>query len=411
MLALAPGLSPVVAPVLVSLAVLQAAEPPAAPPKRPPAPTVVTPAPTRLDAALEADVELLRRLDKPYPADAAPKYADTPAKDVVEAIRKETKVPIDIDRRVVGDSGGWEWQRVTCEPATPRAALDAVVRAISPAYDAYKVDVAAGVVVFTDDAGRRTLRAAAPYELGALAARANELGAADGEDAGDGDAAAAGVPGASRLGRLLDAILAVEGDSWTELGGEIGRIASVTGTVAVIETSPAIHKAIRDRLAAISGALPPARILWSVEFLEVPAGASDKAIATALGAEALPATLDAGWERLSAPQLVALRSEPASILIGGEGDALSVAIERVDGSAPGAYSGAYPGAYLVRLSDTRGERSRDLELRVAAGVASAAFVGDARSGGLIVRIRGEGISDERPANPKTPPAPAAGAAK
>jgi hypothetical protein len=280
---------------------------------------------------------------------------------------------------------------VTCEPASPRAALDAVVRAISPAYDAYKVDVAAGVVVFTDDAGRRTLRAAAPYELGALASRANELVETD-EDAES-------APG-SAIATILDAVRAVDADSWSENGGEVGRVASVTGTVAVIETSPAIHHAIRRRLAEISGALPPSSVVWSVEFLEVPAGASDKAIAAALGSDAALPELDAGWERLAAPKILALRDAPASITVGGsvggaaEGDAaakadsLSTSIERLSGTAPDAY--------LVRVSDSRGGRERNLELRAVVGTPCAAFVGDAARGGLLVRVRGDGVPDRKP---------------
>jgi hypothetical protein len=367
--------------LLASILLAQAAEPPA---KRPPAPAVVTPGVARMDPALEADVELLRKLDKPYPAGAGPKFTDAPAKDVVEAIRKETKLQIDIDRRVVGDSGGWEWQRVTCEPASPRAALDAVVRAISPAYDAYKVDVAAGVVVFTDDAGRRTLRASAPYELGTLASRANELGETD----ADADAARGGA-----IATILDAIRAVDADSWSENGGEVGRVASVTGTVAVIETSPAVHHAIRRRLAEISGALPPSTVLWAIEFLEVPAGASDKAIAAALGSDAETPELDAGWERLAAPRLLAQRSEPASVTIGSDADgaqeALSASIERLAGTAPDAY--------LVRVSDTRGAQQRSLELRAVVGMPAAAFIGDAARGGLVVRVRGNAVPDAKPA--------------
>ena len=82
------------------------------------------------ESILTSDIALLNRLDKPFAEPAS--FRDVTAGDIVAAVRKETEIPIEIDRRAIGDAGGWEFIRVTCNPKTPRAALDAVVRAISP---------------------------------------------------------------------------------------------------------------------------------------------------------------------------------------------------------------------------------------------------------------------------------------
>lgn len=381
---------------------LQAAQPPAQPPgvpvdaakdaaggrpevpaKRPVVPPAVAPGSMRLDAALEADVELLRRLDKPYPADQRPAWTDVPAKEVVEAIRKELKVAIDIDRRAVGDSGGWEWQRVTCEPATPRAALDAVARAISPSYDAFKVEVAAGIVVFTDDAGRRTLRAPAPYQLGSLLSRAAEIRELLEDEDADADAPPRGMEA------LLAALAEIAPESWTDAGGDVSRVVSRTGTLVLIETSPAIHKDIRDRLAVFAAMLPPARVLWSVEVLAVPAGAEQSAVDLALSAEALDRATDDTFERLAAPRLLAARGAPAAVVVGSDEDGFSVQIDPVPDTVPETY--------LVRVRDNRNGAMRELEMRATIGSLAAAFMGSSAKGGALVRVVGHAAPESKPA--------------
>ena len=99
--------------------------------------------------ALNQDIALLQRLDTPFPKPAS--FSDATAGDVMKAIRACAKSSIEFDSRAVGESGGWEAIRLSCEPATIRQALDAVIRAISPEYESYAVDVAAGVIVVTDE--------------------------------------------------------------------------------------------------------------------------------------------------------------------------------------------------------------------------------------------------------------------
>ena len=81
-----------------------------------------------VSAALQQDLALLMRLVAPFPKPTS--FQATPAGEVVKAIRAASKVHIEIDTRAFGEDSSWESKPVTCEPASMRQALDAVIRAV-----------------------------------------------------------------------------------------------------------------------------------------------------------------------------------------------------------------------------------------------------------------------------------------
>jgi hypothetical protein len=100
------------------------------------------------DPLLAADLALLARLDQPF---ASPRtFKDATAREIVDAVRSATGVAVEVDRRVKGNAGGWEFVRLDCQATTPRQALDAVAAALSDAVETLKVDVAAGLLMFTN---------------------------------------------------------------------------------------------------------------------------------------------------------------------------------------------------------------------------------------------------------------------
>ena len=290
----------------VRLAVLLAALPAAlaatgAPPKTPAAPPVEkTPA---SDPGLEADLAILARLDREAKAPFA--FTDATAGEIVQAVRTATGLPIEMDRNAMGDSGGWELKRLSCAATTPRAALDAVARAISNVVSAMRVDVAAGIVVLTDDAGSARLAARATYDSAPFAGLVS------------------GVDDTERCARAIDFLAAqIEPDAWETNGGDAVD-ADCLGRQLAVTAPPSIHHEIRRALAAAREAAPPDAILWRLRVLSC----GDESDATAvLGALArgLPVE-EQGVETLSAPSVLTRRDEPAAVSIGS--DAMTIEIE------------------------------------------------------------------------------------
>ncbi len=334
-----------------------------------------------IDAALQADIKLLRRLDEPFAT--APSYVDRPAKEIVEELRRVTKVSIEIDRRALGDAGGWEWLRVTCEPATPRAALHAVLRAISPAYELYHLDVAAGIVVVTDNSGMRTLRAISHYDFAGILARmpANEDAAHDpNEDSTD------------EFTRLTDYLReTIEPETWVENGGDIGLVQWV-GTVAQISTTPAIHKQIQDSVAQLEKALPAATVLWTVRVMVIDPAVDEAALRLAFAdARALDAMIERKQATmLAAPRLLVNRTEEAKVVVGNEAETLEVTI-----APPHDRAGK---AFTVALRETRGGHTRSMLVQARMGERAVGLIDDGARRVLVEAVGAE-VKPEKAAPP------------
>lgn len=314
--------------------------------------------------ALDQDIAILQRLDVPFPKSVS--FVDTPAGDVMKAIRSSVKATIEFDSRALGDSGGWEATRLSCEPATVRQALEAVVRAISPEYEQYAIDVAAGLIVVTDEAGQRTLKTTAQYPLETTIAR---LGAKDGD----------GLVERTR-NELEDFLMLTRHDAWVENGGDIARV-TWTGPVATVEATPAMHHDIRRRLARLADALPSQNLVWAVTVAEIPAGADatavDAAVAAREGLDKLAA--QGGAKIVSAPRLLAPSNESAEIKIGSDASELTVRIEPA-----GTRTGR---VFVVRVSERNGASTREFSIRAVPGVRAATLVGGA-GGMLLIDVLG-----------------------
>ena len=317
-------------------------------------------------SALNHDIGLLQRLDIPFPKPVT--FTDAPAGEVMKAIRAAAKSSIEFDSRAVGESGGWEAIGVSCEPATVRQALDAVVRAISPAYQQYLVDVAAGIIVITDEAGQKTLKAQAQYPLDATVAR---MGGRDGDE-----------PALERTRAELEAFMMLtRPDAWIENGGDVGRI-SWTGSVATVDATPGMHHDIRRRLAQLEEALPGQNLQWAISVAECAEKADAASIDAAVGTrDALDKLVKDGGARIvSAPRLLAPATEAAEIKIGGDGGEFTARIEPA-----GSRSGR---SFVLRVRQaTAGGQASEFSMRVVPGVRSAA-VFDAGGKRLIVDVLG-----------------------
>lgn len=315
---------------LVALPLLLTAA--SAPPKEPaPPPPGKTPA---SDPGLESDLAILARLDRTAKAPFA--FTDAPAGEIVQAVRTATGLAIEMDRNAMGDSGGWELKRLSCAATTPRAALDAVARAISNVVSAMRVDVAAGIVVLTDEAGSARLAARATYDSAPFAALVS------------------GVDDAERCGRAIDFLAGqIEPDAWERNGGDAVD-ADCLGRQMAVTAPPSIHHEIRRALVAAREAAPPDAILWRLRVLS----AGDETDATAvLGALARGLPLDEqGVETLSAPSVLTRRDEPAAVAIGS--DASRIEIEIVPVGA---------GTSLATLRWTEGESTAVISTTVATG--------------------------------------------
>lgn len=345
---------------------------PAAGASEPPTPVPAQPR-AAVDESLERDLAILRRLDLPYDAPRA--HRDATAGSIVAAIRKELSLQIEVDRRSIGDSGGWEEKRVTCDAATPRAALDAVLRAIQMGYDTYRLDVAAGIVVFTDMSGMRSLRRTKVYDLSGLAARAGARGA---------DARQTMLEG------LAESIQQVEDEElWENLGGDAASLTYDAGEI-VVSASPALHHAIERHLAQLDAILPPAQVLWTFTVAEVPAEADPSRI------DAIVSTGDArdieaaGARILAQPTILAALGQQASIQIGGADDMLEVTVQPAAGDEPRAF--------LIGCSRSKaGARTAGFRIGARYQQVAAAFVEG--GGQRLVVIAMSKDPDERPAPP------------
>jgi hypothetical protein len=301
---------------------------------------------------LQQDLALLLRLEAPFPKPAS--FQATAAGEVVKAIRNAAKLQIEIDGRAFGESSNWESKPVTCEPATMRQALDAVLRAVEPGYTEYRVDVAAGIVVLTDEEGQSRLRAPAQYPLAVVLAR---MGASE-----------ADAPALDLAKAELEEFFALTNpDAWESRGGSIARIVW-TGAVATIDAPPSFHHDIRRRMLALEAALPGVNLLWVVHVSDCTGAGAADVVAAVAQPEALERLAKDGLaKRLSAPRLLAKSSEPAEIRIesqkDGGTDALVVRIE----PAPGAGGRAF----TVRIeSGVEGARTA-VSMRAVPGVRAA----------------------------------------
>jgi hypothetical protein len=101
------------------------------------------------DPTLAADLALLATLDVPFEG-GSKTFVNATAEEILAAVRASCRAQIEADRRVFGDSGGWELARLDCNASTPRQALDAVAAALTDVTRSVGIDVAAGLVVFTD---------------------------------------------------------------------------------------------------------------------------------------------------------------------------------------------------------------------------------------------------------------------
>ncbi len=371
------------------------------------------------EAILASDIAILARLDKPFAEPAS--FRDATAGDIVAAVRKETELPIEVDRRALGDAGGWEFIRVTCDPLTPRAALDAVLRSISPDYEQYALDVASGIVVMTDASGQTKLRATMRYPYSGLLGRlasvrmpsdGNDQAAEEDakEDANEGANDARGDSPVALLTRYLELI---NPDAWKVNGGDLASVEFI-GTIASITATPAMHHSIRHAIEDLVRELPSVNLMWSVRVLALESDASDaavrEAIASAAGLDALVASGRATI--LSAPRLLSQRTKTAEISIGSDASKLAIAIAPMHTTTEEVF------VVSVNESTTspQGAVSRSVIVRATPGVRCAATM-DGSGRRLLVEVAGLSESAQRlldgpakgPAKPVQPAAAAADA--
>ena len=336
------------------------------------------------ESILTSDIALLNRLDKPFAEPAS--FRDVTAGDIVAAVRKETEIPIEIDRRAIGDAGGWEFIRVTCNPKTPRAALDAVVRAISPDYDSYALDIASGIVVITDASGQAKLRATMRYPYASLLSRLStqptrEPAALDAETPSPNSPVAA-------LTRYLELITP---DAWQSNGGSLASV-SFIGTIASINVTPMMHQAIRSAIEDLTRELPSANLQWSFRVASLESKASEAdilaAVASADGLDALVAR--GGATIVSAPRIIAQRTKDAEISIGS--DAAKLEIKVIPMHTPTQE------VFAVRMSETttspNGALQCGVTLSTIPGVRCAAAL-DGKGRRLLIEVIGFSESAQR----------------
>jgi hypothetical protein len=303
----------------------------------PPATTAAPPTlekPTAADPGLESDLAILARLDRVAKTPFA--FTDATAGEIVQAVRKATALPIEMDRNAMGDSGGWELKRLSCAATTPRAALDAVARAISNVVSAMRVDVAAGIVVLTDEAGSARLGARAVYDSAPFAGLVS------------------GVDDAERCARAIEFLAAqIDPDAWDANGGD-AIDADCLGRQLAVTAPPSIHHEIRRALAAAREAAPPETTLWRLRVLACGAETDATAVLGAL-ARGLPVE-EQGVETLSTPSVLSRRDEPAAISIGS--DAMRIEIEIVPAGA---------GTALATMRLTEGAATAVISTTVSVG--------------------------------------------
>jgi hypothetical protein len=319
------------------------------------------------DPALAADLAILAKLDEPLATPQSFRSADAGA--VVEAMRVATGLPIEIDHAIVGESGGWELARVSCDAVTPRVALDAVARAISTGYRVMELDVVAGIAIFTDSARASRITSIRRYDLGPVLRRMDRRD----------EPAAELARGVARM--VIDAI---DREGWRDNGGEVSWLQAVDQTL-VVSTTPARHHGIGRFLDGLARSLPEPAIRWTIRIADIRADVADADLALALdSARELDALISLGGASLrSRPVLLALRHDGASIEIGQASErgaksvALAIDVKPVIGST----------SYAVTVRESSTDGSRTLSLRALEGIRSAGFI-EAGGKRLLVEVLG-----------------------
>lgn len=313
------------------------------------------------DPLLAADLALLARLDQPF---ASPRtFKDATAREIMDAVRSATGVEVEVDRRVKGNAGGWEFVRLDCQATTPRQALDAVAAALSDAVETLKVDVAAGLLMFTNAESGGRLAAVRHYDMRPLLMRRDPR-----DESTDWS-----------MESLQDYLTeTVDPETWRDNGGDGGWIRSFDTTL-VINASPARHHAIIKTLAALEASLPSPTILWQVRVVEISneVPPQDLRIVLNSGSELDALISTNGAKLVSAPRIVSPRFDRASMKVGSNTDTIEVAIEPVDGSM----------AFSVEVRETRIGVTRSLSLLALDGIRSAAIL-ESNGKRLLVEVLG-----------------------
>ena len=319
--------------------------------------------PAKEDPTLTADLAVLATLDKPF--DAPRTFRNATAREVLEAVKAATGLGVEIDPKVVGESGGWEFARVDCVALSPRHALDSVASAISNSIRSMHLEVVAGLPIFTDESSAARLASVRHYDMRALLVR---------RDGGD-DMRAEHMK--QLKGLLMDS---VNPEGWVDAGGDSGWMKILDSTLIVCAT-PVRHDAILKFLAGLEAALPSPTLLWQTRVAQVSPEVSDRDLAIALdSARELDALVEAkGATMLSAPKLLAARNAPAKCTIGDGTDAIEVTVSPVEGSS----------AFAVELKETRAGATRTVWLRAIEGVRSAGLL-DAGGRRLLFEVIGTG---------------------
>jgi hypothetical protein len=308
------------------------------------------------DPGLEADLEILRRLERPF--GEPPTFEDAPVSEVLERVAKETGLRVLPDRHVLADGGGWKLKTVTCTPATPRAALDAVVRSLGEGLDSVRLDVASGVLVFTDTDGLRALRAKRIYRVGdLLRALATVAGGARGEP----------------MQLLADEVFAdllyqsVIPDDWTANGGDLAH-ASIVGELLILTATPATQLLVERMLEEFRAGVPLEPILWTITLRALP-NDLDPAVERRLiaaGAEEYNRKSDLPGDVVSRPSMLAQPTEPATVEIGNDSERWKIEI------APNCDAGRCTYAIVAEYTTGAGDTQRTSRAMMHAAVGAPA---------------------------------------
>jgi hypothetical protein len=257
-----------------------------------------------------------------------------------------------------------------------------VVRELSWEDDAYRVDVASGIVVITDTSGQRTLRTTARYTLDDLL---NRISPRD-RRGNPGDDDIAGFTLATA--KLRDFMLTVDSESWVENGGDLASV-EFLDNVASVKATPALHSALRTLFDELARALPAPTMEWTARIVEFTPEASDAEVAASLADDVrLQTLIDVGQASiLAAPKVLALRTEPAEITIGNESESFTIKIEPA--VSPGQ------DIFLVRATFARkrptGDTVSSVVLRAVSGLHAACVIeipGESRPRRLLLDALG-----------------------
>jgi|GEM_PF-2123987 len=326
------------------------------------------------ESMLSADLAILMRLDKPFSEPQS--FEDVPAGKIVRVVRDTTGCVVTFDPRALGESGGWEETAVTCVPTTPRAALDAVVRAIAAGREDLVIDVASGAVVFTDNAGRRGLLATHRYTIGGLLARLPQIpeAPADQDDYNAFD----------------EFVRSLSTDEWDHVGGNLASV-TYAGPVASITATPRLHHELRRAFADLSRDLPAPTLDWGVRIVSFALELSDGEVAAAVADNSTLDRLVSEGKAfvIAAPRVLAARDQRAEVSVNADNAQITVTIEPITLNAIDQYT--------VRASCVRAATAStpacdaSLLLRAVPSIRSASVVelpADGRGLRLAVEVLG-----------------------